>query len=75
MKKSALNWLKVAERDIKCAKLCLVGEEATGTILHLHAAIEKLLKAICDQNIGIPPKTHSLQKLALELCQLELEAK
>ncbi len=75
MRKSTDNWLKVAEKDLKCAKLCLDGEEALGTISHLHAAVEKILKGICSELVGDPPKIHSLQKLAVEVCKVNLEAK
>ncbi len=75
MKKSTDNWLIVAEKDLKCAKLCLDGEESLATIAHLHAAVEKVLKGICSELIGDPPKIHSLQKLAVEVCKVNLESK
>jgi len=75
MKKSTDNWLTVAEKDLKCAKLCLDGGESLNTITLLHAAVEKILKGICSELIGDPPKIHSLQKLAVEVCKVSLEEK
>jgi HEPN domain-containing protein len=75
MKKTTENWLKIAEKDLKFAKLCLDAAEPLGVITHLHASVEKILKAICEENIGLPPKTHSLKKLALDICKLNLEKK
>lgn len=75
MKKATDNWLKIAEKDLKYAKLCLDAAEPLGTITHLHAAIEKLLKGICEELFGNPPKIHSLKKLAIEVCKVDLEEK
>lgn len=75
MKKTTENWLKIAEKDLKFANLCLGESEPLGVITHLHASMEKVLKAICEETIGLPPKTHSLKKLALDICKLNLEKK
>lgn len=73
MKKATDNWLKIAEKDLKYAKLCLDVDEPLGTIMHLHASIEKVLKGICEELIGNPPKIHSLKKLAVEVCKVNLK--
>ncbi len=73
MKQSTLNWLKIAEKDLKYAKLCLDAEEPLGTITHLHASVEKLLKAICEELFGTPPRIHNLKKLAIDVCKVNLE--
>ncbi len=73
MKKTSNNWLLIAERDFKQAKLCLDGEQPLGVIYHLHAAVEKLLKAICTETTGNPPRIHSLKRLAVDVCKITLE--
>ncbi|MDD9899293.1 MAG: HEPN domain-containing protein [Candidatus Melainabacteria bacterium] len=75
MKKLTHNWLKIAEKDLKYAKLCLDASESLGTITHLHASVEKLLKGICEELVGHPPKIHSLKKLAIDVCKVDLEDK
>ena len=73
MKPSTDNWLKIAAKDLKMAKLCLDGNEPLGVINHLHAAVEKLLKGILEESGTIPPKIHSLKQLAIDVCALNLE--
>lgn len=75
MKKSTDNWLKIAERDLKMANMCYKEGEPLGMVFHMHAAIEKLLKGICQELIGDPPKIHSLKKLAVDVCKIDLEKK
>jgi HEPN domain-containing protein len=75
VKKQTENWLKIAERDLNMAKLCIKGDEPLGVISHLHDAVEKLLKGLCSEVIGNPPKIHSLKRLAVEVCQVNLETK
>ena len=52
MKKTTENWLRIAEKDLKFAKLCLDATEPLGVITHLHASVEKILKAICEETMG-----------------------
>lgn len=73
MKESTKNWLKIADKDLRMAELVFEGNEPLGTIYHLHACIEKLLKGICEENKGIPPKIHSLKRLAIDSCGIKLE--
>lgn len=72
MKASSLNWLKIAAKDLKLAKLSLDGSEPLGVIYHLHACLEKTLKGIAEENDISPPRIHSLKKLAIDTCNLKL---
>ena len=62
MKASSENWLKIAQKDLKVAKLSLNGEEAMACIFHMHAAIEKILKGIADERGS-----------KIDACQIKLE--
>jgi len=73
MKESSLNWLKIAEKDLKAAKILLKEKEPMGTIFHLHAAVEKILKGLSAESGTTPPKIHNLQLLAVDSCRLSLE--
>lgn len=66
MKDATQNWLTLSEKEFKLAELSLKGDEPIGVIYHLHAAVEKALKAIYEETKGIPPKIHNLRKLAIE---------
>lgn len=75
MKESSLNWLKIAENDLKLAKILLKVKEPMGTVFHLHAAVEKILKGIAEEQGVVPPKIHDLRKLAVGTCAIKLEVK
>jgi HEPN domain-containing protein len=73
MDKATLNWLKIAERDLKAAKILLRENEHSSVIFHLHACLEKILKGIVT-SLGVePPKIHNLKRLAVECCKIKLE--
>ncbi len=73
MKKSTENWFKIAEKDLKIAKLLVKEDEPMAFIFHLHAALEKILKAIYCEESGEPPRIHRLRALAIDICKLSLE--
>lgn len=73
MKESTANWLKIAKKDLKVAKLLVSEGEPMAFIFHLHAALEKILKAIYCEESGEPPRTHKLRSLAIDACKLNLE--
>ena len=73
MKSSTDNWLKIAAKDLKMAKVSIRENEPLSVIYHLHASIEKILKGIAEEKGISPPKIHSLKKLAVETCELQLE--
>ncbi len=75
MKESTENWLKIADKDFRIAEICLKSNEPFGVIFHLHACIEKILKAVYEETNGNPPKIHGLKRLAINCCNLELEDK
>ena len=75
MKEATKNWLKIAVKDLKLAEASLTIEEPLGVIFHLHAAVEKTLKAIYEENNGNPPYIHDLKKLAVETVQDKLKEK
>ena len=64
MKPSSENWLKIAEKDLKIAKLSLKAEEPIFTVFHMHAAIEKILKGLAFENGQSVPRSHNLKQLA-----------
>ena len=66
MKEATQNWITLSEKEFKLAELSLKGDEPIGIIYHLHAAVEKVLKAIYEETKGTPPKIHNLRKLAIE---------
>lgn len=73
MKPGTDNWLKIAAKDLKMAKVSLRENEPLSVIYHLHASIEKILKGIAEEKGISPPKIHSLKKLAVDTCELQLE--
>jgi len=73
VKASSENWLKIAQKDLKVAKLSLNGEEAMACIFHMHAAIEKILKGIADERGSKVPRSHNLKHIAIDACQIKLE--
>lgn len=75
MKDTTQNWLKLALKELRLAEAALNIDEPIGVIYHLHASVEKLLKAIYEEKEGNPPKIHSLKRLALDACNLTLEEK
>ena len=64
MKKQAENWLNFAEIDLLTADKLLSDELLTqSTAFHLQQRVEKIFKAILENN-NIPiPKTHNLERL------------
>ena len=69
------NWIKLALKELRLAEAALSIDEPIGVIQHLHASIEKILKAIYQETKGMPPKIHNLKRLALDYCGLNLEEK
>jgi HEPN domain-containing protein len=65
--------LKIAEADLRVAKIMLREHEPMAFIFHLHAAIEKILKAIVEESGSTPPKIHNLRQLAIDSCHLKLD--
>ena len=65
MRKESENWLKIARYDLKTAKLCFREGLYLKVYENAHAALEKLLKGIIEENINKrPPRIHNLLKLA-----------
>ncbi len=75
MKEATINWLKIAAKDLKLAEVSLSADEPLGVIFHLHAAVEKTLKAIYEEVNGDPPYIHDLKKLAIETVKDQLNDK
>lgn len=75
MKDSTNNWLILAEKELKLAEFSLKANEPIGIIYHLHACLEKLLKGIYEETKGNPPKVHSLKKLAIDCCNIQIKDK
>jgi HEPN domain-containing protein len=72
MKRTALNWLRGAEYDIKTAESLLRGRRYVYVIFMCHLAVEKTLKAIvAETSTTPPPRTHNLYRL-LELGRIQL---
>ena len=75
MKEETTNWLKLSFKELRLAEAALNINEPIGIIQHLHASVEKSLKAVYEQTKGHPPKIHNLKRLALDSCGLGLEEK
>lgn len=73
MKKVTENWLKIAAKELRIAEASLKVGESIGVVFHLHAAIEKTLKAIYEETKGNPPKIHMLKRLAIDSCGIKLQ--
>lgn len=73
MDKATLNWLKIAEKDLKAAKILLKEGEHFSVIFHLHACLEKILKGIVISLGSEPPKIHNLKRLAVDCCKIKLD--
>jgi HEPN domain-containing protein len=73
VKASSENWLKIAEKDLKIAKLSLKAEEPMAAVFHMHAAIEKILKGMAFEIGSRVPRSHNLKQLAIDSCRLKLE--
>ena len=73
MKDATNNWLKIATKDLKIAEASLAENEPIGVIFHLHAAVEKTLKAIYEETSGSPPRIHQLKRLAIDSCGIKLQ--
>lgn len=73
MKDTTKNWLNIATKDLRLAEASLDINEPLGVVFHLHASVEKLLKAIYEELRGNPPKIHRLKKLAIDYCGIKLQ--
>ena len=73
MKDATNNWLAIAQKDLKIAEASLQANEPLGVVFHLHAAVEKTLKAIYEETKGNPPKIHKLKRLAIDSCEIKLK--
>ena len=73
MKDATNNWLAIAQKDLKIAEASLKANEPLGVVFHLHAAVEKTLKAIYEEIKGNPPKIHKLKRLAIDSCEIKLK--
>ena len=68
MRKEAKDWLKQAKADMKTAKDCLAAGNYYATAFFGQQAVEKLLKSyFIAKKKKVPPKTHNLLELSLEL--------
>ncbi|MFH1654645.1 MAG: HEPN domain-containing protein [Pseudomonadota bacterium] len=65
MKKQTLTWLELAENDLSLAGDLLQGEKRAHYAVHFcHQSIEKLLKAIIQEQINETPlRTHNFKAL------------
>lgn len=68
MRKEARDWLKQAKADMKTARDCLTTRNYYASAFFNQQAMEKLLKCyyIVKQK-RVPPRTHNLLDLSLEL--------
>ena len=72
MKKAAQNWFDSASYDLRTAQTLFVSGRYLYVVFMCHLAIEKMLKAVVAERTGqMPPKTHSLMRLA-DLTKVEL---
>jgi len=68
------SWLQIAKYDLRTAKTCLKEGLYLKVYENSHAALEKLLKGIIQNNTNQnPPKIHNLLKLVGMVILEELE--
>jgi HEPN domain-containing protein len=69
MKPAAQRWIDFAQTDLEMAGIALEHRFPKQCIFHCQQAVEKVLKAIwVDRaDIGMPPRTHELPRLARNL--------
>ncbi|MGH9198783.1 MAG: HEPN domain-containing protein [Acidimicrobiia bacterium] len=73
MKPDTENWVRLADEDLRVAKVGFESSLFRPCVFHCQQALEKLLKAVWIERAseGLPRRTHDLVGLADEL-QLEL---
>lgn len=66
MNKKSQTWLELASNDLEFAKQIIANKQRSYFACHYcHQAMEKLLKAVVQEESGsIPPRTHNLMTLA-----------
>ena len=68
MRKEAEDWFKQARADMKTARDCLAAGNYYASAFFGQQAVEKLLKSyFIVKKKKVPPKTHNLLDLSLEL--------
>lgn len=68
MRREAENWFKQSKADMKTAKDCLDAGNYYAAAFFSQQAVEKALKAyFIIQREDVPPKTHNLLDICLEL--------
>ena len=68
MRKEAEDWFKQARADMKTARGCLAAGNYYASAFFGQQAVEKLLKSyFIAKKKKVPPKTHNLLDLSLEL--------
>ena len=68
MRKEAEDWFKQARADMKTARDCLAAGDYYASAFFGQQAVEKLLKSyFIAKKKKVPPKTHNLLDLSLEL--------
>jgi len=68
-------WVDTSDRDYKTMKNLFDSSDYNWGLFIGHLVLEKLLKAIYVQNIGInPPRIHDLVRLA-EKCNIDVDEK
>ncbi|MFQ6136926.1 MAG: HEPN domain-containing protein [Candidatus Hydrothermarchaeales archaeon] len=68
MRKEAENWFKQAKADLKTARDCLRTENYYACAFFSQQSLEKALKAwFLIEKKEVPPKTHNLLDISLEL--------
>jgi len=77
MKPQVKNWLDFAEKDIRSAEKLSEDEYLTqSAAFHCHQAVEKVFKAILENNEQKIPRIHNLEvlcRLSNAVCEIALE--
>ena len=64
MKETTKSWLQYASEDYKTKNIIFDIEDLDKVFaFHCHQSIEKLLKAVLNENRILPPKIHDLKRL------------
>lgn len=68
MRKEAENWLRQGKADLKTAEDCFRNSDYYAAAFFCQQAVEKSLKGYyIAKKMELPPKTHNLLELSLEL--------
>ena len=67
MQADAVPWIQFASEDLRMAKLAVTEGLTAQTCFHSQQCCEKLLKGILSSRGSLPPRTHKIVDLLVQL--------